>query len=173
MPLLWRIISPRVSLLSSCENEVQLFFVRGKSRCLKTARARQGRSRWKIRRGRARTRAERVEKRVCFTSKHSFARIVPSCASPSSDLSSSPRSPPFRCSRSLARGPAHVPASTTCVTRTISRIRRRVASLSFPTPLGKRPPTNRTSPRVKTLNCTERVGVSATDRGLGKKIVQN
>lgn len=120
---------------------------------------------------------ERVQKRVCFTSKHSFARIVPSCVSLSSlSLPLSGSIPP---STFLSVPPmrAHVSAPTTCVTRTISRIRRRVASLSFPTPLGKRPPTNRTSPRVKTLNCTARgrrgarEGLVTDERGLegGKK----
>lgn len=121
---------------------------------------------------------ERVEKRVCFTSKHPFARIRTFVCLPlqQSLILSSFVSLSFLFV--FRTGLAHVPASTTCVTRTIWRIRRRVASLSFPTPLEKRPPTNRTSPRVKTLNCTGRVGGVREGRvtngpGVGKKIVQN
>lgn len=96
---------------------------------------------------------ERVEKRVCFTSKHSFARIgtlvlPPPPLSPSSPIRSSlfDRLCPSNQEHTFRLD--HV-----CYSLRSSRIRRRVASLSFPTPLGKRPPTNRTSPRVKTLNC--------------------
>lgn len=114
------------------------------------------RNKFKIRAGTSIS-EERVEKRVCFTSKHSFARIGTLVVPPPPPPLFPPSLPLVRSSpfdRLCPSNQEHTfRLDHVCYPLRSSRIRRRVASLSFPTPLGKRPPTNRTSPRVKTLNC--------------------
>ena len=89
-----------------------------------------------------------ARKRVCFTSKHSFARIVPSRASLSSTISLSLLS--IRLSNeehTLQTRPRVLPG-------TRSRVYdEEWPAFHFPTPLGQQAArTNRTSPRVKTLD---------------------